>query len=88
MLNTKLSADERKAQMLILAEIDKALDLLQTHLQKYCDEVAPEYIGQKATSVPMVYIANSIKIIKENYRKGAEEPKESVKDRLKKAERA
>jgi hypothetical protein len=66
-----LTENEKKAQRLILTEIDKAMDLLENHLQRYCDEVAPQFTGQKSTVVPMAYIKESIKIIKENMKKGA-----------------
>lgn len=66
-----MNANEKKAQELILREINKALDLLEKHLQNYCDDVAVKFTGQKATSVPMIYISSSIKIIKENIVKGA-----------------
>jgi hypothetical protein len=67
-----LNANEQKAQALILEQVNNTLDLLQKHLQKYCDEVAPMYNGgQKVTSVPMAYIDQSIKIVKENMAKGA-----------------
>jgi len=66
-----MNKNEKKAQQLILSEVNKAFDLLESHLDKYCDEVAPAFIGQKTTSVPMHYISQSIKIIKENMAKGA-----------------
>lgn len=71
---TTEKADEQKVkegQEIILGEISKTLDLLEKHFQKYCDEVAPHYLGQKATSVPIVYIKESFKQVKENMRKGA-----------------
>lgn len=67
-----LTENERKAQALILEQVNNTLDMLQKHLQKYCDEVAPMYNGgQKVTSVPMAYIEQSVKIIKKNMAKGA-----------------
>jgi hypothetical protein len=60
-----LTAREKQAQKLILGEVNKALDLLQGHLQKFCEST-------NGTSVPMIYIDKSIKIIKENMQKGAQ----------------
>lgn len=59
-----LNSNERKAQKLIVAEVEKAVLLLQSHLQKFCDE-------NKAQSVPMVYIKASIEILLKSYKKGA-----------------
>jgi hypothetical protein len=59
-----LSKKEKEAQRLILGEINKALDLLQNHLIKFCKDT-------NGTAVPMAYIDHSIKIIKENMEKGA-----------------
>lgn len=59
-----MTDNEKKAQQLILLEINKALDLLENHLKKFCTD-------NKAQSVPIVYISASIKIIKENMAKGA-----------------
>lgn len=67
----QLNKKEKDAQRLIMGEIFKTLDLLQNHLQKYCDEVAPLYTGQKSTVVPMEYINQTVKTIKENMAKGA-----------------
>jgi hypothetical protein len=69
---SNLSESEKEAQKMILGEIDKAFDLLEKHLQKYCKEVAPKYNGGKQVQdVPMIYIEQSIKIIKDNMKKGA-----------------
>lgn len=59
-----LSKKEKEAQKIILGEVNKALDLLQAHLQKFCSDT-------KGTSIPMVYIEQSIKIMKESYAEGA-----------------
>lgn len=56
---------------LILGQIGQTLDLLEKHFEKYCDEVAPHYLGQKATAVPLVYIKESFKRTLENLKKGA-----------------
>ena len=68
----KLTKSEKEAQQLIQTEINKAIDLLHNHLQKYCDEVSLAYNGVKATSVPMIYINESVKILKQNMQKGME----------------
>lgn len=68
----ELSEDEKEAQKLIVAEIFKTMDLLENHLQKYCDEVAILYTGAKSTMVPMEYIKTSIKTIKEGFQKGVD----------------
>lgn len=78
MVNKPLTANERKAQKLILEQVNTALDLLDGHLRKYCNEIAPLYNGgTKVNSVPMEYIGTSIKIIKENMAKGATDKNES-----------
>lgn len=73
---------EKQAQELILKEVEKAIDLLEAHLKRYCTDVAMENFGQVATSVPMIYITESIKIMKRGYREGAEgiKPKENVSE--------
>jgi hypothetical protein len=68
----ELTAEEKKAQKFIVEQVTNALDLLETHFKKYCDEVAPAYTGAKSTAVPMVYISESIKRFKESYKKGSE----------------
>lgn len=60
----KLTENEIKAQKLILQEINKSFDLLEGHLSRFCADT-------KGTSIPMVYITESIKIIKQNMAKGA-----------------
>jgi hypothetical protein len=65
-----------KAQLLILNEMDKCMDLIEQHFKNYCTTVSMEHFGQVATSVPMVYISQSIKIIKQGYRDGALNPKQ------------
>lgn len=59
-----LTANEKEAQKLILNEITRAFDLLETHLKNFCKDT-------KGTSVPLNYVEMSIKIIKENMAKGA-----------------
>jgi hypothetical protein len=61
----ELTPKEKEAQKIILSEINKAFDLLQNHLVDFCKNT-------KGTSVPMIYIEQSIKIIKENMAKGAQ----------------
>lgn len=67
-----LNEREKQAQELIIKEVEKALDLLQAHLHKYCKEVAPQFTGVEGKSVPIHYIDESIKLFKNAYRKGAE----------------
>jgi hypothetical protein len=67
-----LTNKEKKAQQLIVGEVNKALDMLQNHFKKYCEEVAPMYNdGKKSDSVPIIYIEQSIKIFKESFNKSA-----------------
>lgn len=68
----ELTEDEKKAQKYIVEQVINAIDLLEKHFKKYCDEVAPAYTGAKSTAVPMVYISESVKRFKDSYRKGAE----------------
>jgi hypothetical protein len=67
----ELTADEKKAKEFIVTQVVNALDLLEWHFKKYCDEVAPAYLGTKSTAVPMVYISESIKRFKDSYVKSA-----------------
>lgn len=60
-----MTAKEKAAQQMILGEINKAMDLLEGHFKKFCAET-------NGTAVPMNYISNSIKVLKENMAKGAE----------------
>lgn len=67
-----MTQKEKEAQKLIIGEVNKALDMLHAHFKKYCEEVAPLYNeGKKSTTVPLVYIEQSIKIFKENFNKAA-----------------
>lgn len=68
-----MTQNEQEAQKMILSEINKSLDLLQKHLHKYCNEVSLQYNGVKATSVPLIYIDQSIKIFKDNMQKGLDD---------------
>lgn len=60
-----LTADEKKAQQIIINEVDKAVNLLVSHLNKFCVE-------NKAGSVPFVYIKTSADILLKSYKEGAE----------------
>lgn len=75
----QLTNDEKIARDYIVKEVEKVLDLVESHFQKYCNEVAINYTGKQETSVPMIYIKNSISIIKKSYRQGAEEEKKEEK---------
>lgn len=66
-----LTITEKKAQILILNEINKTLDLLYTHLEKYCNEVGPAFTGKPTPDVPLFYINKSIHLIKENMALGS-----------------
>jgi hypothetical protein len=69
---SNLTENEKKAQQLIVKEVNNALEMLELHFKKYCEEVAPLYNdGKKATSVPLIYIEQSIKIFKDNFNKAA-----------------
>jgi TPP-dependent indolepyruvate ferredoxin oxidoreductase alpha subunit len=67
----EISKNELEAKKLIVSEVEKAIDLLEEHLKKYCDELSIKIHGQKSNYVPMAYISESVKILKQNYRKGA-----------------
>ena len=66
-----LTLNEKRAQILILNEINKTMDLLYTHLEKYCNEVAPSVTGKVTAEVPLFYIKKSIQTIKENMALGS-----------------
>lgn len=67
-----LTINEKKAQILILNEINKTLDLLYTHLEKYCNEVGPAFTGKPTPDVPLFYIKKSIHLIKVNMASGVD----------------
>lgn len=74
-----LTLNEKKAQILILNEINKTLDLLYTYLEKYCNEVGPAFTGKPTPDVPLFYIKKSIHLIKVNMALGLNiQPIESV----------
>jgi len=67
-----LTENEKKAQEIILGEIEKGVDLLFRFCEKYCNEVAPAmYGGDKATSVPLYYIKQGVDRLKKDMREGA-----------------
>jgi hypothetical protein len=61
----ELTEKEKEAQKIIAKEVIKAVDLLTTHLEKFCENT-------KGTSVPIIYIKESVKIFKENYEKATQ----------------
>lgn len=75
----QLEYQTKKANELILNEVDKAMDLIEAHLKRYCTDVSMEAFGQPSISVPMIYISESIKIMKKSYREGVEGIKEQPK---------
>jgi hypothetical protein len=66
-----LTRNEKKAQRLILGQIDNALDMLELHLKRYCNEIAPAFEGKESTSVPMFYISKTVEQIKDGLYNGA-----------------
>lgn len=66
-----MTANEKKAQALIVEQVENTIKLLENHLQKYCDE-------NKVSSVPMNYIRTSATLLITGYKKGVKESAEAV----------
>ncbi len=75
----ELTENEKQAREYIVKTVFEAVDLLEAHLKKYCDEVAPKWTGQKANSVPMVYISEAINQLKSGYVNGVNKDSETEK---------
>jgi hypothetical protein len=48
---SNLTENEKKAQQLIVKEVNNALEMLELHFKKYCEEVAPLYNDGKKQPV-------------------------------------
>lgn len=60
-----LNEKEKEAQGIIINEVDKAVTLLVTHLEKFCTE-------NQALSVPIAYVKESARIMLKSYKDGAQ----------------
>jgi hypothetical protein len=60
----ELTERERAAQMLIVHEVDKAMNLLKVHFTTYCQQ-------NNVKDVPNAYITASIDIFLKSYIEGA-----------------
>lgn len=58
-----MTKKEIEAQDIIVHEVEKVVNILHAHLKKFSTD-------NGATSVPIVYIDHSVKILLENYKKG------------------
>jgi hypothetical protein len=59
-----MNQNERAAQILIVHEVTKAMDLMQNHYETFCK-------NNNVKSVPFDYIKTSTMIFKESYVKAA-----------------
>jgi hypothetical protein len=65
-----MTQNEKRAQKLIVEQVEITMKLLENHLQKYCDE-------NKTASVPINYIRTSVALLLTGYKKGVKESAEA-----------
>lgn len=59
-----MTANEKKAHQIIVNEVNKAMNLLESHLSKFCKDT-------NGTAIPFIYVQSSIKILMDGYNNGA-----------------
>lgn len=64
MNTTKLTKKEKEAQILIVKEVEKAVNLYVDTCQSYCD-------NNKTSHVPIILLQEYRKILLKSYKKGA-----------------